>query len=645
MFSLNSPTSSTASPKSAPFFKGVFFKSRKSRGLHISSETNSIATVFEYPESSKNEGGGIYSNAGDFGHNTAGSGAVDNNLDGSMNGGGGGDGSGDSDHSHHTNGEPHRHIGFLSSIGMLFSLIIGSGIFSTPATVLALCGTPAAALIMWVVGALITYSGALAFIEMGLMYPKNGGMMRYLGYSFPRPRALISFVFAYTVCLLIRPATVAAGATAFSDLFLYAVSGGEDMPTKNPYIYKHRDWIGRGIGAAAMTLVVLLNAVSIKWSLRVVNVLAVVKVLVLLVICIVGILALAKVIRVEPNDNWSRGFRGTSNQAYNYVSAMNKIFWAYEGWGNLSYAGGELKNPRRNLPIAMGTGLTIIAILYILANVAFFTVVPIDEALSTGTMIGAVFTTKILGKVAGEVILPIIMAISAVGVNIGEIYSGARLLHCAADVGFVPFGQRIAQIHPVFKTPVYSLGIIWLLSLVYLMAPPPGLAFDFLVDLVSYPMWYFYALAILGCLILRKKFPAHPRRTFKSPAFISILFFLSCLFLAFAVFVPPRGSTLVSSSVKTIDTSSEMEGSHSYLIGPLVAIAFMLAMGIPWALRMVWYAKKHDRNYDAWVAKEENAIATEGLGVASESRFSIRDIEDTYGSTPWKVIQQDFHIQ
>ena len=205
-------------------------------------------------------------------------------------------------------------------------------------------------------------------------------------------------------------------------------------------------------------------------------------------------------------------------------------------------------------------------------------------------MIGTVFTTKIFGSVAGEVILPIIMALSAIGVNIGEIYSGARLLHSAADVGFVPFGQRIAQVHPVFKTPMYSLVIIWVLSLIYLVAPPPGLAFNFLVDLVTYPMWYFYALTIFGCLILRRRFPAHPRRTFRSPSIIQVLFILACLFLACAVFVPPHG----------INGSSS---PYSYLIGPLTAIAFMLAMLIPWVLRMVWYAKRHDRNYDAWVAK------------------------------------------
>ncbi|KAJ1671747.1 hypothetical protein EV182_007462, partial [Spiromyces aspiralis] len=90
-----------------------------------------------------------------------------------------------------------RHIGILSAVCMLISLIVGSGIFSTPATVLRLCGTPAMSLILWLLGAVITYGGALAFIEMGLMYPKNGGAMRYLGYSYPHPRALVSFVFSY----------------------------------------------------------------------------------------------------------------------------------------------------------------------------------------------------------------------------------------------------------------------------------------------------------------------------------------------------------------------------------------------------------------------------------------------------------------
>ncbi|KAJ1679400.1 methionine permease, partial [Spiromyces aspiralis] len=414
--------------------------------------------------------------------------------------------------------------------------------------------------------------------------------------------------------------------------FLYAVGGGVDMPQKNPFLFAHHDWIGRAIGAAATTLVVLLNIVSVRWSLRVVNVLAVMKSLTLLIICIVGIVVLAGGIPVAPNDNWARGFRGTSTQAYNYVSAMNKIFWAYEGWGNLSYAGGELKNPRRNLPLSMGIGLGLITVLYVLANVAFFSVVPIDQTDDSGTIIGAVFTTKVFGTIAGEIILPIIMALSSLGVNIGEIYSGARLLHSAADVGFVPFGHYVAQIHPTFKTPMYSLLIIWVLSLVFLFVPPPGKTFDLLVDLVSYPMWYFYALAITGCIILRRKFPAHPRRTFRAPISVCVLFVLACLFLAFAVFIPPRGR---QGSVR----------SNSYLIGPLVALGFMVLMVVPWALRMFWYAKRYGREYDAWIAKEENAIATEGLGIAVESRLSFRDIEDTYGSTPWRIVQNYPYIQ
>ena len=165
---------------------------------------------------------------------------------------------------------------------------------------------------MWVLGALVTYGGALAFIEMGHVH-KNWQARCVISAATTQATTLVSFVFSYVVCLLIRPATVAAGASAFSDLFLYAVGGGSQMPHKNKYLYDHRAWIGRGIAAIAMTLVVLLNIVSVRWSIRVVNVLAVMKVVVLLIICIVGILVLAGAIKVAPTNNWKRGFTGTSN--------------------------------------------------------------------------------------------------------------------------------------------------------------------------------------------------------------------------------------------------------------------------------------------------------------------------------------------
>ncbi|KAJ2708014.1 methionine permease, partial [Coemansia spiralis] len=232
-----------------------------------------------------------------------------------------------------------KNIGIFSATAMGISLMIGSGIFSTPASVLRLVGTPAMALILWGLGAIISFGGATAFIELGLMYRRNGGTMRFLAHAYPKPKLLLAYLFSWVMIVCIRPGAIAANGPVIGKYWLYA-AGTESSS----------GWQARGIGFGCITFVSAINILSAKWSLRLINLLTVVKIVVILIIVITGIVAAAGGIHIEANDNWSRGFRGTSNDAHAYASALTKVFWAYDGFTNLVYSLGELRRPERNLP-------------------------------------------------------------------------------------------------------------------------------------------------------------------------------------------------------------------------------------------------------------------------------------------------------
>ncbi|KAJ2789389.1 hypothetical protein GGI18_002432 [Coemansia linderi] len=479
-----------------------------------------------------------------------------------------------------------KNIGLFSATAMGVSLMIGSGIFSTPASILGLVGSPAMTLILWGLGAIISYGGATAFIELGLMYRKNGGTMRFLAHGFPRPKIVLAYLFAWVMVVCIRPGAIAANGPVIGKYWLYAAGSS------------HNDgWQARGVGFACITFVTAINILSAKWSLRLINLLTVVKIIVLLIIVVSGIVAAAGGIKVEENDNWSRGFRGTSKDAHSYASALTKVFWAYDGFTNLVYSLGELRKPERNLPWSIGGSVVIVGFLYIMANVAFFFVVPLDVAINSEEILAAEFTYRVFGHSVGRIALPVFIGLSVLGAICAQTYGVSRLLDSANEVGFVPYGSRICGNNKKLGTPVYSLVIMYGLTMIYLLAPPPGKVFDLLVDFVQWSTWLFYGLTAAGAIVLRFTKPQHRLRSFKSFHPLNILFIIFCIYITIFPFVPPKGGS--------------KGAPYPYYLSPLLGLITTVAGLVPWYFRMVWWPKKSGVDLVAWVEKEADGLEGE----------------------------------
>ncbi|KAJ1919748.1 hypothetical protein H4219_001777 [Mycoemilia scoparia] len=515
-------------------------------------------------------------------------------------------------------------IGMWSGIGIVFNQLIGSGIFSTPALIVLYCGTPMMGMVLWILGGLISISGGMAFVELGLLYPTNGGMMTYLAKAYPRPAHLLAFIFAWTIILFVRPASIAASSIVFADYMLYAVAGGENMENKNPWVYNNKDVISRGIAVIGTIGITALNWWSVKWSLRMSNLITASKIGLLFIVSFTGILVLVGYVTPPAGDEgngWSRGFEGSSTNLRDYALALNKVFWAYEGWSSLHYVAGEMKKPERNLPMSIGFGISGVSVLYLLANIAFFSVVPIKDAISSGEILGAKFTNAIFGPIGGEIVLPMFISFFVLSTNIIYIYSGSYLITSAHEMGLADWAVSLAPNHVV--TRKFSLLLLCSIAIGLLVLLPQGNLFNLLVDMIQYPMWFFYGFTALGCIILerRKKkknsngdiddeaqafsggrrrrssntsaagagtssslpvdyllpeSSASSRPPFRTSRLGVILFSATCFFLAMLQFWPP-------------DEKNDKDNKHSpypfYLV-PVLGLTFFAMTTIPWYFSM-----------------------------------------------------------
>ncbi|GAB1217787.1 hypothetical protein ATERTT37_007028 [Aspergillus terreus] len=421
--------------------------------------------------------------------------------------------------------EDRRQIGVVSASFLIFNRIIGTGIFATPSTILSLSGSVGLSLFMWVAGTAIAMAGTAVYLEWGTAIPKNGGEKNYLEYVFKKPKFLATAMYAAYAVLL---GWAASNSVVFGEYILNAA----DVEVGR--------WNQRGIGLACITAAFLIHALAVKWGLRLQNLLGVVKLVIIVFVVVCGWVALAGHMHIEnPPHNFRNAFEGTTGSGYGIVMALYNVIWSFIGYSNANYALSETKNPTRTLKIAAPIAIGAVGILYMLCNIAYFAAVPKEQFLSSGQTVAATFFGNMFGQRA-EKVMSVFVALSAFGNVLSVIFSQGRIVQELGREGVLPFSKIWASNRP-FNSPAAGLFEHWVVSIIIMLAPPPGDAYNFLVNLISYPLSIvnvFVSGGLIYIYLFKSRFPDWAPGI-RATLPVTIFFCLSNMYLVVAPYVPP----------------------------------------------------------------------------------------------------------
>ncbi|MXX54292.1 MAG: amino acid permease [Gemmatimonadetes bacterium] len=413
-----------------------------------------------------------------------------------------------------------RELGVWSAGAILVGAIIGSGIFGVPAEIAAEAGTVGAIALLWLAGSAITLCAALSMSELAAMFPRAGGVYVYLREAWgPMP----AFVFGWTRLLLIQPAVIGGIA------LIFAAYVDTLVPLTETGV--------RVVAAAAIVALGATNARSIAWSAAVQNVSTWAKVLAIVGLSVLIFLfgdgnagALAAAPQFAPASWTGAGI------------ALIAVLWAYDGWGELLYAAGEVKDPERNLPRALIGGSLVVAAVYLLVNAAYLWVIPVGE-MAVSEHVASEAAIRIFGP-AGASIVAGLVVVSTFGALNATLLGGPRVFYALAEDGL--FFRPVGRIHAGWGTPAVAIALVTILGVGYVSLR----TFSELVQTFILGLWPFYILAVWGVFRLRRSRPDHPRpyRVLGYPWVPGVFLLASFAILANALVGAP-GSTLFSFGV------------------------------------------------------------------------------------------------
>ena len=376
-----------------------------------------------------------------------------------------------------------RTLGFWSAAGLVVGITIGSGIFRTPAGIARLLPDPIAMLAVWTLGGIITLCGALSFAGLARMLPETGGFYAYLREGWGRP---VAFLFGWAELVLIRANALGGMSIVFGEYGLRTF--GID-----PAVHPLR---ARGLAAAAIGCAAFANIRGARIGAAIVGWSTAAKFLALTTarrLC-------ARAWRGARRGCFSLsrlGSRASSIGAGSIGLALVSVLWAYDGFADVSFAGGEVKDPERTLPRAIVVGTLAIVGLYLLANVAYLYVLPV-EAIGKSPLVAADVMQTLFGR-TGVVLVSLFVMISSFSSVNGSMLAAPRVFFAMAGDGL--FFRALARVHPRFHTPYAAILLSALLGMALVMSR----TFEALTNTFVLAIWPFYALSVAAIFRLRRR--------------------------------------------------------------------------------------------------------------------------------------------
>jgi APA family basic amino acid/polyamine antiporter len=455
-------------------------------------------------------------------------------------------------------------INLTSATTLVIGSMIGSGIFIVSADIARLVDSPALLILAWVVTGFMTVVGALAYGELAAMMPKAGGQYVFLRESLG---PLWGFLYGWSMFLVIQTGTIAAVAVAFGKFLgvLFPVISAEKwiwhighVPkwVVGPLVLGNMD-VGLNLqNVVAIAIVILLTAVNVlgvRTGAIVQNIFTFSKTIALFAVVLIGAALGRNAAAIS--ENFGHFWRNASFSSLHPVQvgiggpiAMVGLFtvvavaqvgslFSADAWNNVTFTAAEVQNPKRNLPLSLAFGTSLVILLYIAANVVYLLVLPLHGDPHGTTVLARGIQYAADDRVAtammqqafgasGAVLMAIAILLSTFGCNNGLILAGARIYYAMSRDGL--FFRSVGKLHPKYKTPAVSL----ILQAVWTCFLCLSGSYGQLLDLTMFAVIVFYILTIGGLFVLRRTQPDAPRpyRAFGYPV-------LPAIYIAMALFI------------------------------------------------------------------------------------------------------------
>lgn len=411
-----------------------------------------------------------------------------------------------------------RLLGLLDSTVVVIGTMIGVGVFLVPASIARQVPSPPLILALWLIGGLISLCGALAYAELGAMMPNSGGPYVYLREAYG---PLVAFLCGWTYFLVVNSGAIATVSVGFSIYLSYL------LPTVP------------GVTRWAPILLILtltyVNYRGVRAGARTQLIFTVLK--------LSGLALVISCAFITPNPrpfDWSIPSSGIS--AMTIGAALMGCFVAYDGWHNVAFIAGEVRNPQRILPRALAIGVIAVMGVYLAANIAYLRVLPLDVIAAT-ERVAAHAAAQVLGPL-GATLVTLTIVLSSAGAGNGALMTSARVYYAQARDGL--FFRSMAEVHARYRTPAVAILIqgIWTALLTITGS------YETLFTYTLYASWLVHAMAVLALLVLRKKRP-HAERPYRMWGYplAPLLFVAFALWFVINTFVTRPGSSLVGTLI------------------------------------------------------------------------------------------------
>ncbi len=427
-----------------------------------------------------------------------------------------------------------KKIGFWSATAIIVGSIIGSGVFMKPASMAAQLGSPVWLTIVWIIAGLFSLFGALIYAELGAMMPETGGIYVYFRKIFGDFFAYLYGWAAFSVINTTAVAAIAFICAQYADYFLqlprFDVAIEQSVTWHLPFIGDLHPLENAGVKSLAILLVcglTWLNYRSVKAGNSFQLISTIVKIGVIAAL-VVGIFFFGNgsIENFFQAENPKQGGALLSG----IIAALTGAFFAYDGWINITFVAGEIKQPQRNIPKSLFTGVIVCIIVYILVNQAYLYVLPVEKV-AASSLVASDAISLALGTTGGAVIAALIVICTLGAIN-GNIMATTRITYAMGKDNVFP--SWAGKEHKRFNTPGNALWLhaAWISVLII------SGSFDMLADMMVFMSWVVYGMGAIGIFMLRKRMPQaeRPYKIWMHP-FVTLLFIaFACCFLVITVY-------------------------------------------------------------------------------------------------------------